>query len=1032
MTDLLAGLQGALADRYTIERELGHGGMATVYLAQDRKHRRPVAIKVLKPELAAALGPERFLREIETAARLNHPHILPLHDSGEAAGFLYYVMPYVEGESLRDRLKRELRLPLDEALQIAREVADALSYAHSHHIVHRDIKPENVLLWRNHALLSDFGVAKAVTEPNAQAALTATGIVLGTPGYMAPEQAAADPTTDHRADLYALGALCYEMLTGRPAFTGTSPLAVFAAQVTQAPEPITRRRADVPSVLASLVMRCLETKPGDRFQSAEEVLAQLEAMTTLSGSEAAIRRAHPVSVAALFTAASVVVLTVVYMLMRGLGLPDWVLLSAAGLLLVGLPIMVFTGLVERRRALARSTGRVEPSTPRGLHRWLTWRKAFLGGAVAFAALGFGTAVYMAMRLLGVGPVGTLVASGLVREREPLLLADFVNRTPDSTLGPTLTEALRVDLAQSPTVRLVDARSIAGALGRMKRPLSTPLALTPDLARELAERMGTKIVVSSQIDPVDRGYALSVSVLSAADGQVLTAARATASDGAHLIGALDRLSRDLRERIGESLRTIRAGAPLEHVTTGSLEALRRYSEAARAEYSGDLERAATLYEEATTIDTSFAMAYRKLAVALTRSLASPDRIIAATKRGFALRDRLPDIERYLAIAFYYETVDYDPTNVVAAYRSVLERDPDNTTALNNLSQQLSFMRQFQAAESLAVRATSLGTSGARYINAIRAQVAQGHFADAETTLARFARVAPHSPDVLHIRALLASAEGAYPAAAQAARALRDEQQSDIAWKVEATFILASLDALRGRLSRAELEFEHLMALNEQRGLRLSYLLDVLALAEIDLRFRRQPTEGLRRVEAALSRRPLATIPPPDRPYVALSSYYARAGRLGEAEHLLAEYERTVPEGIRRRHPERHGAEGDLLLARGQIAEAIARYQAWYEARFSENEGSFEMATAYELAHTPDSALTFFERFAATPGLFRFYDDALKLAATYKRLGELYADRDRARALQYYGRFVDLWKDADPELQPVVRDVRGRVARLASEH
>ncbi len=377
MTDLLAGLQGALADRYTIERELGHGGMATVYLAQDRKHRRPVAIKVLKPELAAALGPERFLREIETAARLNHPHILPLHDSGEAAGFLYYVMPYVEGESLRDRLKRELRLPLDEALQIAREVADALSYAHSHHIVHRDIKPENVLLWRNHALLSDFGVAKAVTEPNAQAALTATGIVLGTPGYMAPEQAAADPTTDHRADLYALGALCYEMLTGRPAFTGTSPLAVFAAQVTQAPEPITRRRADVPSVLASLVMRCLETKPGDRFQSAEEVLAQLEAMTTLSGSEAAIRRAHPVSVAALFTAASVVVLTVVYMLMRGLGLPDWVLLSAAGLLLVGLPIMVFTGLVERRRALARSTGRVEPSTPRGLHRWLTWRKAFL-------------------------------------------------------------------------------------------------------------------------------------------------------------------------------------------------------------------------------------------------------------------------------------------------------------------------------------------------------------------------------------------------------------------------------------------------------------------------------------------------------------------------------------------------------------------------------------------------------------------------------------------------------------------------------
>src|SRR5436309_7473147 len=191
LTDPLARLQAALADRYTIERELGRGGMATVYLAQDRKHHRQVAIKVLKPELAAALGPERFLREIDTAARLNHPHILPLHDSGEAEGFLFYVMPYVEGESLRDRLSHEKQLPLGDALQIAREVADALSYAHSHGVVHRDIKPENILLQSGHAVVADFGIARAIAVAGADArtaTMTVAGTMLGTPAYMSPEQ----------------------------------------------------------------------------------------------------------------------------------------------------------------------------------------------------------------------------------------------------------------------------------------------------------------------------------------------------------------------------------------------------------------------------------------------------------------------------------------------------------------------------------------------------------------------------------------------------------------------------------------------------------------------------------------------------------------------------------------------------------------------------------------------------------------------------------------------------------------------------
>ncbi len=283
VSDTFDRLKAALADRYAIERELGSGGMATVYLAEDLKHHRKVAVKVLRPDLAAALGPDRFLREIEIAANLTHPHIVPLYDSGEADGFLFYVLPYIEGESLRAKLTREGELPITDAVRILRDVVDALASAHKHGVVHRDIKPDNVLLSENHALVTDFGVAKAVSEATGREKLTTAGVALGTPAYMAPEQAVADPHIDHRADIYAVGAVAYELLTGRPPFTGTTPQMVLSAHVTEAPEPVTKHRETVSPALAQLVMRCLEKKPADRWQSAEELLPQLEALATPSG-----------------------------------------------------------------------------------------------------------------------------------------------------------------------------------------------------------------------------------------------------------------------------------------------------------------------------------------------------------------------------------------------------------------------------------------------------------------------------------------------------------------------------------------------------------------------------------------------------------------------------------------------------------------------------------------------------------------------------------------------------------------------------
>jgi serine/threonine-protein kinase len=257
MTDAVSRLTSALSDRYQIERELGSGGMATVYLADDLKLHRKVAVKVLRPELAAALGPDRFIQEIDIAAKLTHPHILPLHDCGDADGFLYYVMPHIEGESLRDKLAHEGELPIAEAVRILRDVVDALSDAHEHGVVHRDIKPDNILLTKHHALVTDFGVAKAVSEATGAQKLTTEGVALGTPAYMSPEQAAADKHIDHRADIYAVGAVAYELLTGRPPFTGTTQQEILAAHVTQAVEPVTKYRDTVPPALAELIMRCL-------------------------------------------------------------------------------------------------------------------------------------------------------------------------------------------------------------------------------------------------------------------------------------------------------------------------------------------------------------------------------------------------------------------------------------------------------------------------------------------------------------------------------------------------------------------------------------------------------------------------------------------------------------------------------------------------------------------------------------------------------------------------------------------------------
>ena len=264
MTLPIERLRTALDSSYSIDRELGRGGMATVYLAQDRRHDRVVALKVLHPDLAASLGPERFLREIKLAARLNHPHILPLFDSGEADAFLYYVMPYVEGESLRERLERDKQLPVDEAIHHAKSIASALDYAHRQKIVHRDIKPENVMLYEGEAMVMDFGIAKAVSSA-ATETLTQTGMMVGTPAYVSPEQASGEVNLDGRSDQYSLACVLYEMLAGERPFTGSTAQAVLAKRFKENPKPLRELRGSVPEHVERAVTKAMATEPSGRF-----------------------------------------------------------------------------------------------------------------------------------------------------------------------------------------------------------------------------------------------------------------------------------------------------------------------------------------------------------------------------------------------------------------------------------------------------------------------------------------------------------------------------------------------------------------------------------------------------------------------------------------------------------------------------------------------------------------------------------------------------------------------------------------------
>jgi tetratricopeptide (TPR) repeat protein len=1045
-------LQAALGPGYRVERELGGGGMSRVFLAHEIELERKVVVKLLPPEMSAGVNVDRFRREIQLAARLQHPHVVPLLTAGASGDLLYYIMPFIQGESLRAKLAREGELPVGEAVRILREVADALAYAHRNGVVHRDIKPDNVLLSEGHAVVTDFGVAKAVSaSTGTSSSLTSLGVALGTPSYMAPEQAVADPNVDHRADIYALGAMAYEVLCGRPPFSGSNAQAVLAAHVTEAPEPTTRHRTTVPEPLNAVVMRCLEKKPADRWQKAEELIPHLDALLTPTGgitptasqpfqavkAVEAVRAVNALHLVGLFALASVGVLAIVYTAVQLIGLPDWVAWAAIGLLVLGLPVVLLTGRRERQRALAGMSG-VRLTTPVGLERHLTWRKATVGGAIAFGGLAVAAAGYMAMRLLGIGPAGTLVAAGVLGERERIVLAQFDNVTPDSTLGETVTQLLGIDLAQSPVVTVLEPAQIAVVLRRMQRDPNA--ALTSEVTAEVAQREGIKAVLAGELRPVGSAIVLSARLVAPGSGEVLWAGRETAPNADGVVAAVDKLSASLREKIGESLRTIRADPPLDQVTTGSMAALRTYAEGNRANDLGDYGRAIALFRQAIAQDSTFAMAYRKLGVVLLNTGQDSAQWAEAFTRAHDLKDRLTERERYLADASYEEYVKGDQEAAIGSYRSALDRYPDDRIALNNLANLYRGLHRDAEAKDLYLRSIALGHAPAStYTNAISAQYGLGQVDSARHTLDLFAAEYPSNPNVMALPINFAAARFDFDSALAQARAYRDVQRGNNRWEIGAMFLLSQLEQARGQLAQsrsgvlAAWESGKALGMNVGNASSRAELEDGMRVGDL-LWYRDDPKAATALQEDLLRRFPLAARPAARRNYLDLASLYARADRPDRAREYLRRFETELPDAVRKDLEFRyHDVLSNIAVAEGRQAEAVAEQRLAFEKRTGCDPCRlFSLAEVYDRVAQPDSAVVYYERYLAAPSLNRLSQDAQLLWVVYRRLGARYEERgDREKAADYYGRFVNLWQDADPELQPYVRDAKAHLAKLVGE-
>jgi tetratricopeptide (TPR) repeat protein len=782
---------------------------------------------------------------------------------------------------------------------------------------------------------------------------------------------------------------------------------------------------------------------------------------------------------------------VVLALTDGVGLPSWVPPFAIVLFVIGLPIVVATAIVQEGHPLQprgededRDTGSArssvgtvgvtglettaqtvggpeatagqqaegadpgrseEPATREGAEssrpaerpvpwsagiglRFLTWNRAITAGVLAFALLGLAATGFLGMRTLGIGPAATLVSSGALEERPRVVLAEI--DAEDEAVADVVTEALRIDLHESTAITLADAGYVADVLRRMQRDPSAPL--TPETAREVAQREGLAAVIRGEVRELGGRYVLSARI-EAADGATLAAFREEAADESSLLDAVDGLSTAIREKVGESLRSVRRSEPLEAVTTSSLEALRLYSQGVKlADRTGDHGRAAELFQRAVETDSTFAMAWRKLGVSLSNSAASETLYGEAYRRAYELRDRLTEQERYLAEAGYFDHAVGDQDAAAQAYRTLLELNPDHTIALNNLSLIYADEGRYEEAAALMRRATQLEGDPLHYGNLAASELGRGNVDAADSAVAAGLALEPGYMGLLPMRMAIANARRDYDALEAAADSL-EAVSSTGPPSVFAEAGRAVNDGVHGRLGAAQ---THLRTVEERaRRFQLTPILSLPAIlrAAVPLVTRGDTAETLRRVEEALASLPLHEMGPRERPYLAFAGIQAWAGDPDGAEALVERSRRDhEAAGVRFDEDGAHMARAAIARVRGDLETALREVRMAEAGGVAQRDANLERGLIYERAERPDSAIAAYQRSLEPGGVDAMFFDLLARPFLLQRLAELHDDLGNAeQAAEYYARFVELWEDADPELQPRVEAARRRLAALVAE-
>lgn len=1047
MDDIRSQLLTAFAGTYTFERELGGGGMSRTYLMREEALQRQVVVKVLAPELLAGISVERFRREVLLAAQLQHPHVVPVLTAGDVNGVPWFTMPYVDGDSLRQRLERD-PMPIGEAVSILRDVARALAYAHAQGIVHRDIKPDNVLLSAGSATVTDFGIAKAINAARTGGGqtgvgLTQVGMSIGTPTYMAPEQAAGDPATDHRADLYAFGVMAFEIIAGRPPFVASTPTKLLAAHITEQPPSLLGLRPECPPALAALIMRCLEKEPDARPQQASELAQVLDTVTSsgtgtsvpdiLRGGRIRLGRAI-----ALWASATAVVGLTAWAAREAIGLPDWVLPGAVGVMLAGIPVLLFTAYVQRatHQAFTQTPSRVP--APQGTMAMLamrasphvSWRRTWMGGTVAVGAFTVLVIGFMVMRAMGIGPMASLKGQGAFSDNETLMIADFRSPPSDSTLGATVAEALRTDLAQSSSLKVLSRSAIREVLTLMQR--SPDEAVPYERAREIATREGAKAVLDGSIAQLGQSYVITASLNSALDGSELATFREEAANEDELLPALGRLTKQVRAKAGESLKTIRASTELERVTTPSLAALRKYVEGSRlAEEAGENERGIAMLREAVQLDTAFAMAWRKLAVLLNNEGRDRDGMIAAISTAYRHRDRLTEMERLLTEGFYFTRgPSPDRDKAIAAYEEAAKLDTLSTSALNNAAVVLGEQFEYKRAEALYRRVTMLPhTFGGAFTNLLQEQIRNGRSAASlDTTVARFRAAFGTSNDFWEATWYAAWGKGDVAAADSISRAIyaasKTSRQAN-----RAAGSLGSTSEMRGQIhealawtTRADDAFYRMEPVPVNR---LQFALDTTVLQV----WYGTKTAALAALSRGRARVPMSDISPSERPWDMIKIFGAFLREPALVKEATAGWERDQAALSSDAEGRRANFAAYEALAEERWRDVITAMNT-SEQRFAADrrEASMLRGFAYEALGQADSAISSYKRFLALRDPRPTMDAAFR-ADALKRLGRLFeAKGDKKTAIEYYQQFVDQWANADAELQPMVQEIRDRLAKL----